>query len=163
MRSLVAFLVAFIVLSSPCRVVEVTAGELDDESVPSFLRNSVDNADAMLRFFIRAFRIDDESLMVSASHRAMWILLCSSDQTIPPHSRTRGLFRALDRARAGTRNSLRSHAFHLGLPIVTPSTASFGTAHLQAPPPSTLRLSAVRDMAARRLPDRSPCVSPYRA
>ena len=55
LRSLVAFLVAFIVLSSPCRVVEVTAGELDDESVPSFLRNIVDYADAMLRFFIRAF------------------------------------------------------------------------------------------------------------
>ena len=128
---MVAFLVAFIVLSSPCRVVEVTAGELDDESVPSFLRNIVDNADAMLRFFIRAFRIDDDSLMVSASHRAMWehwILLCSSDQTIPPHSRTRGLFRALDRARAGTLNSLRSHALHLGLPIVTPSlpTTSLG-------------------------------------
>ena len=37
------------------------------------------------------------------------------------------------------------------------ATASSGTAHLQAPPPSPLRLSAVRDMAARRLPDRSPC------
>ena len=89
LRSLVAFLVAFIGLSSPCRVVEVAAGELDDESVPSFLRNSVDNADAMLRFFIRAFRIDDESLMVSASHSAMWILLCSSDhkQYRPTHAR----------------------------------------------------------------------------
>ena len=94
--------------------VEVTAGELDDESVPSdlswILRNIVDNADAMLRFFIRAFCIDNDSLMVSASNRAMWILLFSSDQTIPSHSRTRGaLFRALDRARAVERRT------HLGL------------------------------------------------
>ena len=43
------------------------------------------------------------------------------------------------------------------------ATAPFGIAHLRAPPPSLPRPSAVRSMAAWRLLDRSPCVSPYRA